>query len=548
VKNIKFNLIEKYFFLIVTGANLIPILSGQFFPTLDGAAHLYNSQLINSLLWEKDSLLNAFFKFNEEPVPNWTGHAVLSVFNFFLAAFIAEKLLLLLYMIGLPLSFRGLINTISPRNKLFSYLIFPFTYSYVFFLGFYNFSISIVFLLITINYWMKQEYNPFKIQNILILFTLITLIYFSHIFVFGITIFLIALHILLKATNEIIANSNQIKEILINSFRKTGILLLSSFIPLLLFYFYFYSRPPSGNYTFLNHMELIDWLKNIRPIIALNFIVEEAYTKKLFYLIFSLTVIAIYIRTNEILSNIDFSIKTKFTLAIKNIFRVADFWLIASIIMLFLYFNLPDSDGYAGYVSIRLGLLFFIFYIIWLSTQKFPVWLGLLTTGVVLYCNFKLNSYYSTATKDLNNVAKECYKASDYILPNSIVLPINYSDHWLHGHFSNYLGIDKPMIILENYECATGYFPLKWNDASIPNTLLGNTSSHELSCLQWKSNNQNPTVIIDYVFVLGNIDAKSDACNIIIKQILSEKYTLTYSSDNCKLYQINNKYTSDTIM
>ena len=237
------------------------------------------------------------------------------------------------------------------------------------------------------------------------------------------------------------------------------------------------------------------------------------------------------------LNNI-FSYRPKFLSIIKNTITVSDVWLFASLVILFLYFKLPDSDGSAGYVSVRLGLLFFLFLIIWFSTQNFQKWFSLLIITVVLYCNFKLNSYYITATNDLNDVAKECNNASEYILPNSIVLPINYSDNWLYAHFSNYLSVDKPMIILENYECGTGYFPLKWNEASIPNTLLGSTPSNKLSCLQWKSNAQNPTRPIDYVFVLGNMDAKADSCNQEIKQILSDNYSLTYHTDNCKLYQL----------
>jgi hypothetical protein len=310
-------------------------------------------------------------------------------------------------------------------------------------------------------------------------------------------------------------------------------LLLASFISLFLFAFYFYSRSNSENNIFLNHTELVDWLKNIRPIIALNSIVEEVYTKKIFYIISSICVIALYNRVNEIQLNNKFSLK--------NVIRVSDVWLFTSVAILFLYFKLPDSDGSAGFVSVRLGMLFFLFLIIWLSTQNFQKWFGLLIVGVVLYCNFKLNIYYGSATKDLNKVAIECNKASEHILPNSIVLPLNYSYHWLHGHFSNYLGIDKPMIILENYECGTGYFPLKWNEKSIPNTLLGNTSVNDLLCLQWKSNPQNPSIKIDYVFVLGNMNAKTDSCNQELKQILLENYILTYHSENCKLYLLKNK-------
>lgn len=540
MKNIKFNLIEKYFFLFVTGLNLIPILSGKFFPTVDGAAHLYNSQLINSLLFDTDSLLSAFFNFNQEPVPNWTGHVILSFFNLFFPAFIAEKVLLLFYMIGLPLSFRALIKTISAHNTLFSYLIFPFTYSFFLFSGFYNFSIGLVFILITLNYWIKQEENLSSLKRILQLFLLLSLAYFSHIFAFGIILLLIALNISIKAAIQIIENSNQTKEILLVSFKKSGALLLSSFIPLLLFSFYFYSRPSLGSNTFVNHTELINWLKNIRPIIALNFGMEEVYTKKIFYIIASICVIALYNRINEIQLHAKFSLGAILAI-IKKTIRVSDVWLGGAIVILIFYFKLPDSDGAAGFLSMRLGLLFFLVLMIWLSTQNFPKWFSLLTIGVALYYHFKLNIYYNTAAKDLNKVAIECNNASEYILPNSIVFPLNYSDNWLHEHFSNYLGIDKPMVILENYECGPGYFPLNWNEKSIPNVLLGNIPSKQFSCFHWKNNIQNHPLPIDYIFVFGNLDEKTDSCDQVIKQILSEQYILKYNSNSCKLYQIKNK-------
>ena len=443
-------------------------------------------------------------------------------------------------MIGFPLSFRALIKTVSPDNILFSYLIFPFTYSFVFFLGFYNFCIALIFLLITLNYWLNNEENFSSIKNIFKLFLLVTLTYFSHIFVFGILMLLIGLHISIKIIIQLIENSNQTKRIIIDFFRKFGVLLLSAFIPLLLFSFYCYSRRFSESDIYINHTELIDWLKNIRPIIAFNFMVEEAYTKKIFYLILSICLIVIYNRVNEIKLNKGFSFRADFLSVIKSIIKVSDFWLFTSIIILLLYFILPDSAGAGGFVSERVGLLFFLFLIIWTSTQHLQKWFILLIIGIVLYFNFKLNIYYSSEIKNLNKVAIECNDASKYILSNSVILPLNYSDNWQHEHFSNYLGIDKPMVILENYECATGYFPLKWNEKSIPNAILSNISLNDNLCLQWKRNTQNPPIIIDYVFILGDMEAKTDSCDQIIKQNLFKYYTLIYRSEICKLYK--NKY------
>ena len=61
---------------------------------------------------------------------------------------------------------------------------------------------------------------------------------------------------------------------------------------------------------------------------------------------------------------------------------------------------------------------------------------------------------------DLNLVLSDFRIAEALISPNSILLPVRTSDYWLDSHFSNYLGISKPVLILENYEASTGYFPI----------------------------------------------------------------------------------------
>ncbi len=536
--NSKFHAAEKYFFLVVIGINLVPVLSGKFFPTLDGAAHLYNSQLINSLLIDDGATLGMFFGINEEPVPNWTGHIILSLFNSFLPSFIAEKILLLFYLIGLPLAFRRLIDATSPNHKLVSYLVFPFTYSAVFYLGFYNFSIAIVFLFIALNYWIRLENKTISFKNCLTLFTLITLTYFSHIFVFGILVFLIGLYICYEGIVQLITDFKKVNLILINSLRSSGLLLISSLLPLLLFYLYFSTRSNSGESIYLDPSLLVEWIKEVRPTIALNETIEKVYTKKIFLALLVLTIIALFLRIYRVVSAQKST--ANFRTIIKTGLNRTDFWLLASVVMLLLYFYLPDSNGSAGYVSVRLALLFFLFYILWLSSQKFPIWIGILSIGIALYCSFGLNHYYLSATKSLTIVAQDCINASKYIKPNTVVLPLNYSDNWLHGHFSNYLGVDKPIVILENYESDTGYFPIIWKDASIPHTLLGNTSQTELSCLKWKSNDLNPSHVIDYVFILGNNDTKTDSCSQSIPVILDISYRLVYRSDHCKLYELKN--------
>lgn len=537
INQLKFIRVEKYVFFLIAILNLLPVLIGKYYPTMDGAAHLYNSNIIIELLFGSNNQFETFFNFNKVLVPNWIGHFILSFFNLFLPAFLAEKILLLTYLIGLPYAFRLLIKTIKPENIEFSYLIFPFCYSFPFILGFYNFSIAIVLMLITLNFWLKTNNTVFSLKKTLIISLLFTLVFFSHVFIFSLVLFFIGLNILYNAFYQSIFNKKEIKILIKEALGKCWLLLIAAFIPLLLFCFYYFSTINSiRHYTFLESQELIEWIKQIRPIIAYNSILESVYTKKIFYIIGALFIISVYERINLLKNSYNLSRKRSFLSENKNILIKSDFWIIATLTICILYFTLPDSDQVAGFFSVRFGLLIFIFLIIWISTQKISKWVIWLSIISIIYFNVRLNNYYATVIKNLNKIAVNCESAAEYIEPNSIVLTINYSDNWLVGHFSNYLGVDKPIVILENYELGTGYFPLQWKDNSIPNLLLDNIDSGKLSCLQWKTNKSNSKKDIEYVFILGEISSEPDTCS----QIITNNYVLIYENESCSLYKIKN--------
>src|SRR5437764_835447 len=67
--------IEPYFFYLFIVINILPVLYFKYFPTGDGAAHLYNSRLILELM-KGNNFLSDYFHFNELS-PNWFGHIFL---------------------------------------------------------------------------------------------------------------------------------------------------------------------------------------------------------------------------------------------------------------------------------------------------------------------------------------------------------------------------------------------------------------------------------------------------------------------------------------
>jgi hypothetical protein len=467
--------------------------------------------------------------FNPEVVPNWTGHFFLSLFGYFLSGYWAEKILLLAYLIALPLSFRSLVLAIQTKGTYVSYFIFPFTYSFVFFMGFYNFSIGLIFMFLALRLWIQLVETQHSARKIFMLALLLTLVYFSHLVVFIISLFAMGMLTLLITLKTSGSKPLKTKDFFVLFFKQVIALFISALLPLSLMVYYFASRSYSGTGTFVEPAELVQWLVDGRPLIALHYEKELPYTKGISLILLAYFVLAIIPRIARLFSHSNPPEKNKWF--------GTDAFLLAAAGLLFLYFYLPDSDGVAGYVSIRLALLIFLFLMLWLSTQAMRKWIGIALTLGVLCCHFLLNRFYTQESEALAPIAEQCYQTADYIEPNSVVLPLNFTQHWFLHSVTNYLGADKPMVLLDNYECANNYFPLQWNMQTLPTTLLGNSNTDAFSCAKWPSHSTNHTKTIDYVFILGPLENASTDCGNQIKEVLSQHYSLVHQSNNSSLYR-----------
>ena len=529
-KILKFLLQEKFLFLLATLFTLIPVLVFRFFPTMDGAAHLYNSNLLNEIIFGSNEILSDFFVLNHKPVPNLTGHVILSFFNLFLPAFLAEKMFLTCYVVGLCYSYRRLVKSIS-SDSLASYFIFPFVYSFVFILGFYNFSIALVFLFLTLSYWIRNESKSLGIKQIIVLFLLLSVAFFSHIFVFAILLMSLGILFITRIASNFYGSTNNKKEVLKNSLKKLGPLLISVLIPFALFVHYFYSRPPANKIGYLPAQELKENLYNFRSILSYNSNEEYQYIEKIGYVFLLLLIVTVLVRLRKLIVNYQLNKK------IIGLFQHKDLWLLIGIILLVMYFFLPDSTSYGGFITTRVSLILYLIIMLWISAHKIPKIISVLMIGVVFYSHFFLVTYYTSLIKNLNEIAKDCNEAGKIIEPNSVILPLNYSQEWLALHFSNYMGIEKPMVILDNYEAVNDYFPLIWNWPHLTSPIYDNIAENNFLCMDSSTYLNQANYKVDYIFVLDDINNKEDECRDQKKKELLELTELVFENNNCKVYK-----------
>lgn len=529
ISSINFKRSEIFLFLVLLLINLIPVVAFEYFPTLDGPAHLYNSQVIKHLILNDSQIINEFYQFNSFPVPNWITHALLIVFNTIFPAAIAEKCLLIIFLLGFPLVFRKLILSVNPNNALLSYIAFPLAYNHTFSMGFLSFNISLILMLIVLKMWLEFDETSFSGKKTAQLTLVFIVFYFSHLFVFGLTLMCIGIHTIYLFVINVISDKKNFTLHLAHFNNKAITLAISAFIPLVLSGLYLSADKgvSEGNFEYKSFTYLIDRLIHFSPFILYSEKLEGPYMTTIIILLFTLMVYSIV--SLIITKNNKTALPTK-----KSIYE----WMIFTIFILVMYFIIPDVLSNAGFISVRLGVILFIIFSVWIAIQKFPFPIKLISCACILYCHIISLTFYYKSSEMMNKFTNSIMLASEHIKDDKIVYPILTFDNWLFRHFSNYMGTERPLIILENYECDQDHFPLVWNENFNSSKILSIETLSEDFKLSWvKNDNQLPTNI-DYVFILGNFKNLRPDHNSLIGNFILNDYELEYSNEHCELYKL----------
>jgi hypothetical protein len=500
---------EKIIFYLILAINIAYLFYTKFFPTMDGPAHLYNANLIRHLLMGNE-FIKEFYQINAFPVPNWASHFLLTLFRLILPGWLSEKMLIITYVSGMALSFRYMVKAIHPENISFSVFIFPFIYSFLFHLGFYNYALSFIFLFLTLGIWIKH-YADNKLSLYFVTGSLLICTYFCNILTYAFTgITIGSIIFLFEAAKHTIFSKQYLRSCINRILRLT----LCSLPSLILFVWFFKTVSFPGTIERYASSELIKWTNDVRSLIVFSYAKEEIITEQFFHVLLFLLIFNFIINRNRLI------LKEKFTTPHR---MIAYFPLILSIVLLF---ALPNGSS-AGMMSDRLSLLMYLFLIILIISQPLPASIRTIFSVVFIALHIILITKHSPILHDLNADAKAINETASHISENSIVLPVNLSDNWLQPHFSNYLGTDKPMVILENYEVTVGWFPLLWN-ANAPSILLGDKKS--INGIVWNQSNNPKTDQIDYIFFYGNISKRDNENMKDLNELIVSDFVLDYES------------------
>ncbi len=499
--------IQVLFYLLVF-LHALPVLLLDHLISVDGPAHLYNANLIIRLLSAGNDSANIFFEFSNSWSPNWTAHILLVLLSKLFGAFAAEKWIWFLYLVLLPMSFKSLIQTISPKSNAAPFYVFPFIYAFPLFLGFYSFCLALPIVFYLLAFVLRD--NKIK-QKRLYLFFLLGLLYFSHVFAFFAFWIALFVHFFFSILT-VYEDKFRVRQ-------KVKILLYLSVPFFLLFIYFAVNAGISGIGGDVSFREKYIWLRELRVIQSLDYNFQLPFTKALFYILFFVPILLVSRKSSQFFERMP--------------------WLTLSFVFCILFFVFPNHAVSGGFISIRLFWLCILFYVIWLgslNTQAYLSWiLALIFSGIsllLLQNNFR-------KLKEQSDLVSELLEANLYISPASILLPINYSEDLMHTNISSYLALKNKVVLLDNYEASQKHFHLEWKKNRSPYESAGTFSTNKNPCLTLLNFEKTANVKVDYISVWNKPKALNDSCGEDLRKQLDAFFnkTMVSSGGHLVLYK-----------
>lgn len=488
---------------------IYPLLHAGFFPTVDGPAHLYNSNLILDYFFSDSGYSHQLFEFNAEPEPNWLGHFLLAALNSILPSWLAEKTVLLLSIVLIPLGFRYLLSQHGRGRSWSIFLAFPLSYTILLYLGFYNFCMSIGLMLFSLGVYERNKDN-YSFRFGFAFLVMMLLLYFAHLFSFLAFVAYVFSEFLVRVKNNKSMRPQAFKIAFQRFWPLIPVMILSINFVL--------KKGTEGEIAFLPVETLWTWIKESAVLVALIYDTEHPFTMVLSVLWLLLLLFVITWRVIR-----------------KARLNPNDLWMFLAMLFLGLYFVAPDQMASGGYISLRIALYFTLFALIWIGLQKLPSPVFIFSMLVSLFCTVKLLDIHNTESLKLSEDANELYLAAPFIDEGKTVLPLNYSGNWLHSNFATYLGSERKILVLDNYEASTPHFPMKWKEKKEPYEIAGDYANSSQPCLTIARYEKVSGVRVDYITRWYWNESLKDSCTLAVDSLLSQYFEEIYTSPLGKL-------------
>jgi hypothetical protein len=162
-----------------------PIWAFRYFPTQDGPSHMLNARVFKQCV-DPSAPEAEFYERRVSPIPNWTAAALLDALTAVLPPFAAEKVLVSMYVVGLPLAVDYFLAVMDASGA--SALGLLFVWNSCLLRGFYSYGLGIALLFLILGWFLRQE-GALGSRGTVTLSALLLLSYFTHLASFLLTVF-----------------------------------------------------------------------------------------------------------------------------------------------------------------------------------------------------------------------------------------------------------------------------------------------------------------------------------------------------------------------
>ncbi len=473
--------------IVLMVLHLLPVWGFKYFPTQDGASHIYNSYVVKEYHKHENYRLREVYELNATVFPNWTSHALLLVLLYVFPPLVCEKIVLTLCIGLLPLSLFYFINGIAKRNMIFGLLGFMYAYNYLLHMGFYNFVLSMSLFFFTLGYWWRVK-DKLRLTNIIVIYVLSLVTYLTHyhsyvLLLMSLTFFPIFLSVYdalqgiwgHKETSQPLMR--RLKEGVATL--KPTLSFLGALVPayFIMFSYYFYlTNTHGGNSNHKGFEWVTDYFFGMKSLVS--FRDDHVLIGRVLLVFFAIAIVLTII--NRIRASYQFRKSEAWKETGERLWtRVVtqmDGFLIMSVFITAMFFIAPWSGYSGGWINDRFHLYIFLILIPFFAVNAHR-YVNYAAAGIIIALSLWHLGYnvhtYTLLNRDITTaLSLEGMDAEDTILmsepgewggfSDSLGFEPKYVEPF--GHLECLLAVYKGIAYLDNYEADTDHFPLRYKE------------------------------------------------------------------------------------
>lgn len=458
---------------VLLSLHLAPLCLFAYFPTRDGPSHLEGSLLL--LRWQQPDvvLLRDWYTPVLQLAPNWLDHVALAGLSLVMDPVTAEKVLIGVFVLGLPLAARRAFKAVRSDSGFLAVLTLPFTYTWLLHMGFYNFCLSLPLFFLAVASWLHDRASSGGAWLRLVGWSL--LLYFTHpvaLVAAGGTVVALAAWTCVVDVSIARRLRLSLRDQIRHGLRRVARTGLAFAPAAALFLTWTQPRRQPAFFRF-------PFRQLLRDLLGLDALVSfdpaEALPAGLLVLaLAALSAAALRTRWRE-----------------RRLLE-GDGFLACTAALVAVYFLAPVSLSGGGYLTPRLMLLPFLSLLLWLASHRWSerarAWTALVAVAATLPALvLHLRSY-----GDANDELAEYLQAEPWLLRGATVLPLHYQGAQRGGfprvdvlaHAAAYFAVSRGTIDLVFYEGTTrGIFPLAFHRDVDPYRHLGDNPESVPPCV-----------------------------------------------------------------